>query len=59
MSPVDHCLGRACKVLVIVAFAVFPGFTAFFAAQLKQDFHFRWFVNDYAPLQQAFVVQDT
>ena len=58
MSPVYHCLGRACKVFVIVAFAAFTGVSAFFAAQLKQDFQFRWFVNDDAPLQQAFDVQD-
>lgn len=49
---------NACKAVVLLVFTVFTGVSAFYAAQLKQDFKFRWFVNDDAPLQQAFDVQD-
>ena len=39
-------------------FAGWTGFSAFQASKLKQDFQFRWFVNDDANLQLAFDVQD-
>ena len=31
---------------------------AWAASNLKQDFQFRWFVNDDAALQEAFDIQD-
>lgn len=46
------------KALVIIVFAGWTGFSAFQASKLKQDFQFRWFVNDDANLQLAFDVQD-
>jgi predicted RND superfamily exporter protein len=46
------------KGLVIVIFAAWTGVAAFYATKLKQDFQFRWFVNDDAQLQLAFDVQD-
>jgi predicted RND superfamily exporter protein len=49
---------KFCKGTVILAFTAFTGLSAAYASQLKQDFQFRWFVNDDAPLQQAFDVQD-
>jgi len=49
---------KPCKVVVLVVFAALTGVCAFYASQLKQDFKFRWFVNDDATLQEAFDVQD-
>jgi len=46
------------KALVIVIFVGYCAFSAVFAAKLKQDFQYRWFVNDDATLQRAFDVQD-
>uniref|UniRef100_A0A7S2IXU5 SSD domain-containing protein n=1 Tax=Haptolina brevifila TaxID=156173 RepID=A0A7S2IXU5_9EUKA len=46
------------KALVLIGFAALTAFSAYGASQLKQDFQFRWFVNDDAPLQQVFDMQD-
>jgi len=46
------------KAIVIIVFAAWTGVSAYYASQLKQDFQFRWFVNDDAALQQAFDIQD-
>ena len=46
------------KGLVIVVFVAYAGFSGWAASNLKQDFQFRWFVNDDANLQLAFDVQD-
>ena len=47
------------KVTVLVSFTVLTAVMAWSASNLKQDFQFRWFVNDDAKLQETFDVQDT
>ena len=49
---------KAVKAVVIFVFVACTGFMAWAASNLKQDFQFRWFVNDDAALQEAFDIQD-
>ena len=48
----------AFKAVVILGFLGYAGFSGWAASNLKQDFQFRWFVNDDAMLQSTFDIQD-
>lgn len=46
------------KALALAVLLGYAGFSGWAASNLRQDFQFRWFVNDDATLQQVFDVQD-
>jgi len=48
----------AVKAVLVAVFVGYCGFSGWAASNLKQDFSYRWFVNDDAQIQQAFDIQD-
>ena len=49
---------KAVKIALLALFVGWGAYSASCAFRLEQDFQFRWFVNDDAPLQRVFDVQD-